>query len=183
MSSSTGKGRSIDFRASRLLHFWGYLAGLVLIPAAGIGFVLLWRLERNVARIGLTLEDRRVRIRTGLDPRDPEAERIVDASAILRVETRPLAPPAGWLGVETLVLHAGAGDIRVPGLKQAGRIRKALEAIVAEAAERKRKADSQRPRGTLTKPGSTDQLNELTLLWQQGLITDEEFDAQKRNFS
>lgn len=183
MGSTSGERRTLDVRSSRLAHLWGYLAGVLLLPAAGIGLYLIWRLERRVANTRLIVEERRIRIRTGGDPRDPDGERILDVSAIVKVESHPLPPPGGWFGLGALVVHGGAGEVRIGGLRKVGHLRQAIERSIAEAGERKRAGTGERRGTTRTKPGSTDQMNELTLLWQQGLVSDEDFEREKGKFN
>lgn len=163
---------------SRWTHFWAYLVAFILIPIAGIGFLLIWRLERRRRSKVFVAETDRIRLP---DPDSRDDERVIDLLVIQKIEVNPSTVPGRWFGIDSLTFQVGSGEIKIDGIRHANRLKETIELAIQHLKASKK---SSKPRSTQSEtiPGSTDQLNELTFLWQQGLITDDQFEKEKKNF-
>lgn len=164
---------------SRWAYFWSYLFATLLIPAAGFGFFLFWRVEKKRVSRALIADEDRLRIP---DPDEPGGGRLLDLLVIQKIEIQNAAVPGRWFGVQTLIFQTGSGEIYVPGIQNASRLKETI-LTAAKILSEKRQKTAKKEVQSKTIPGSTDQLNELTLMWQQGLIDDQQFDRERKKFS
>lgn len=164
---------------SRWAFFWSYLWAVTMIPVAGIGLILLWRVEKKRKGKAVIAESERIRIP---DPDTPGEQRVLDLLVIQKIELVSSSIPGKWFGIGSLVFHVGSGEIKLDGVRNANRLRETIHKAIEELNKSKRSSPNERVKSE-TIPGSTDQMNELTFLWQQGLITDDQFEQEKKKFS
>ncbi len=170
---------TIQIPISRWSFFWSYLIAICLIPAAGLGFFLLWKVENTRASKALIAEEERIRIP---DSQELGGVRILDLMVIHDVQIRDTPFPGRWFGVKSLIFLSGSGDIRVDGISNAAKIKETIQ-LAAYNLRKKRQQPGRKVVQFQSIPGSTDQLNELTLMWQQGLIDDDQFERERTKFS
>lgn len=163
---------------SRWRHFWNYLFAFILTPIAGIGLLLFWRLEKRRKAHAFVAEKDRIRLP---DPDSLGAERVIDLLVIQKIEVNPSTVPGKWFGVGSLTFHVGSGEIKLDGIRHANRLKETIEQAIQHLKASQKSSKTKQVKSE-TIPGSTDQLNELTFLWQQGLITDDQFEKEKKNF-
>ena len=81
--------------------------------------------------------------------------------------------------IASVIVESGARTITLKGIRDATKVQHiietAVEAIRREASDK----GSREPAANLRQAGQLEQLNDLVGLWQQGLLTDEEY--QKEN--
>lgn len=152
-----------------------YLYSILLIPVFGIGLIALWFVWNKHKQYEYRISDR------GLTIIDKEYERKVDLTEIRSVKLEQ-----DWLrkklGVGSVVLQLEDTEAYLLGLQNPEPIYEAIETAVAAATRRKEQREEQKPREPNHKPGSMDRMNELTGMWQQGLISDEDFENERRHF-
>jgi len=157
-------------------YFWQYLGSILLIPVFGVGIILLWRLHRQKSSICYEIFDSHI-IRHG-----NELTQRVDLADVSEVQVRRRRIDK-FLETGDVILKSPSDDLRIIGQKNpehlAELIEKAAEAEKIRIAEQHK---SKKSAEVTHKPGTLDKLNDLTGLWQQGLISDEEFRKESRHF-
>lgn len=155
--------------------FWWWLAGLLLLPLYGAGLALLWFAWRKWRSVRFVIEERHILCRYRDGDRRIDLASIDSARADQGVVER-------LFGIGSVHLGIGSGSVEMPGMKNPHRLASMI--TKAAASERGRLArKSPRPvPPDAPDPGTLDKMDYLTGLWQQGLISDEEFDREKRYF-
>jgi len=150
---------------------WLYLFVIcaLAIPLFGLGLIAGFFLLRHIRGISYRLSD------TGVDlHRDGRVtslswDAVSGASAVSR---------AGRLG--HVVLHTVDGDIRLLFLEDAFGLAETIQAMLdARKAVQEERFDPREPE----LPMGNDRLNDLTALWQQGLISEEDYLAERKHFT
>lgn len=83
-------------------------------------------------------------------------------------------------GLGTLILETESHEWSLPYMHGAGSAADILNQAIQALATRQRPKPT-RPESPLS-PQQMDRMDELTGLWQQGLISDEDFDRERRHF-
>ncbi|MEX2600549.1 MAG: hypothetical protein WD355_02805 [Balneolaceae bacterium] len=169
--------RTIQLQPSWKSQFWLLAGGVLLLPLLGIGLILLVRARRVVKSAVYLIRDKSISITS---TSHPSREMVI--SDIKDVSVRQ-----SWIGKKLDV-----GDI---GIRQesgetswllgqenphqlAGLIRHA-----ARAEQMRLQQQEKRERRTPDyDPGSMERMEYLTGIWQQGLISDEEFRKEREHF-
>jgi hypothetical protein len=169
------RNRSIRLKPSWKSWFWYWLAAIILLPLFGIGLLPAFYALRKQSAVRFVVKDRSLVRRT----RSREEE--IDLLDIQSTNVHQ-----SWiekkLNTGTVLLYVGPRMIEMPGMtepdKLSGLIRKAAEAArSAASASRPEPEPSPSP-----SPGTLDKMDYLTGLWQQGLISNEEYEREKKYF-
>ena len=156
--------------------FWGYFFGVVLIPLFGIGLFVLWNIHSKRKAISYEVTDRQIKA-TG-----KEYSQTVDLANITQIDVEQ-----NWLeqkmGIGDLRITTESREIQILGQNDP----KELSEMIGHAvkAERKRIEELNKVETKAEEapnPGTMDRMDYLTGLWQQGLITNEEFEKEKKHF-
>lgn len=156
--------------------FWSYLGSGLLIPLFGVGLPLLWLVHRQRRSTSYEVRDHSIRQK---DRRGTIAMQLVQIDEI-RVHR-------SWIdkrsGIGTLALLGGGVRLEMYGIENPESLARLIEEA-AEAARRAaypvRKVEHRKPEYEV--PGTLDQLDYLTSMWQQGLLTHEEYLKEKEQF-
>lgn len=153
------------------LPFW--IAGLLLLPIFGLGLLsLLWgylRWRRNM----WVVHDRHLVLANG---RERHTVSLADLERVRVTRSRL----ERQFGLGTLILETGDDRWQLPWLRGAGSAADALNRAIQTMANR---TEEKPPRPTAPlSPQRMDRMDELTSLWQQGLISDEDFERERRHF-
>lgn len=167
--------KSTSLTSSPLHYIWWYLSGVLTLPVLGLGALLLYRIERSRRGHIIELHEQHLSIR------ENGQSRTIALDTIRSVRLKPSPFPGSWYGVGSLVLDAGAGEAVLKGIRGADRIKDALEAAIASLQDVQTSQQDTEAVPTTT-PGGDDRMNELTLMWQQGLISEEDFQREQRHF-
>lgn len=168
--------KSITLTPSHKSLFWWYVLGILLTPLFGVGFYLIWRLYTNHNSISYIITDQTI---TSSDSR---IEQNIDLLTIKSVSVYQK-----WIGkkfeVGTLTIHTETATMDLIGIEKPHRLAEMIKA--AAEAERKRieaiqKKKPEKPEPS--KPGRDDRMDYLTGLWQQGLISNEDFEKERKHF-
>ena len=166
----------ITLKPDHKSQFWWYLTGFILIPLFGLGLYLIYRVYKNHQAIRYTVSDRQI---TAEDLKISENMDLANITDI-DIEQR-------WIdkkfGIGNLTLKTDSRALKLIGLENPAQ----LSNMILQAAEAERlriqKLEQQTRRAKEnTKPGSIDKMNYLTGLWQQGLISNEDFEKEKKHF-
>jgi len=168
--------KSIDLKPSWKRWFWGYFFGFLLIPFFGLGLLVLWRVHNRKKSYTYRVTDKKITVS------DKHVTQSVDLANIKNLDVEQ-----NWLDrkldIGDLVLTTETRSLKLLGQTDpsalSSMIARAIEAERARVAEEKKvKASPVEP----ASPGSLDRLDYLTGLWQQGLISDEDFKKEKKHF-
>lgn len=166
----TQPAKSVTLTASWKGFIWQYITGFLLLPVL-IGFYLIWKTVREHQGHSYMLTDRDI---TVIDRKFSDKADLAD---IKRVEIKDRK-----FGTGTLVLKTRTRSLEMKAIENPDRIKEAVDKAIRAEQQRLSTQQKARPKENTYDPGSMDGLEYLTGLWQQGLISDEEYRAQKRNF-
>ncbi len=155
-------------------YFWHYLFGVLLLPV-GLGFILLWVALRRQKSLNYVIKDRSISFHEGNYSQSLELFTIQHTS----VQQSGLQKR---LNIGDIVLKANASSITLEGLKNPKALLEKID--LAIEAEQKRVAAEQaiKPREVKSDPGAIDRVDYLIGLWQQGLISDEDYNEERKKF-
>jgi hypothetical protein len=159
----------------KVTYFWWFLLGVLLIPVFGAGFVIIYlKLKERNATV-YKVSDRFIEVVT------PEFNEKTDLANIREADVNQR-----WIekrfSTGTIYLRTKSKTTELKGIKHPRRIAGII--LQAAEAERIRLSEMQKTKSVRKEPasaGSIDRLETLTGLWQQGLITNEEFKAERKN--
>lgn len=152
-----------------------YLKAILMIPLLGYGLYRLWKMYQHQQNTTFEITDNDVRAYSA------DGKTILNLADISEV-TVLQAGLDKRLGVARLFLSSGDNEILIPGLENADQLENVLHAAILQEKKRRehhRELEQKKPRHA---PGSLEKMNDLTGLWQQGLITDEEFEQERKKF-
>ncbi len=169
------KDQSFTLRTNWKHFFIPYLLAVLAIPVFGIGLIALYFVWKKHREVTYKVTN------TQITSIDEKFHRTVDLANIewLELEQSWLQ---GKLNVGTLVLHTSASEMRLVGMAAP----QPLMQIIEQAVEAEKEFKRQRPRTKLREPeyepGSMDKIDYLTGLWQQGLISNEDYEKERKHF-
>jgi hypothetical protein len=156
-------------------HFWWYLLGVLSIPLLGAGFIIIYIKSKELRSTAYKISDRYIEVVT------PNITEKTDLANITRADVNQR-----WIdkrfSMGTIHLHTKSKTTELKGINNPHRIAEII--LRAAEAERIRINEMQKTRPERKEPasaGSIDRLDYLTGLWQQGLITNEEFETERKN--
>lgn len=176
-SSMTQKNtdRTYTLEPSWKQFFWGYTLSILAIPLFGIGFVALYFVRKNHQQIVYEISN------TQIKRVDEKYEHNVDLADITRVELIK-----SWmqqkLSIGTLVLYTSASKMMLEGVEEPEKLKELLEQAIQWEIKRQQEQQKTKTREPDYQPGSMEKMNYLTGLWQQGLISDEDYEKERRHF-
>jgi hypothetical protein len=149
---------------------WLYLFVICVlaIPLFGAGLVAGFFLLKHIRSLSYHLSDSGVELHRGGVVTSLRWDQVSDASAVSR---------AGRLG--HVVLHTAEGDLRLLFLEDAFGLAETIQAMLK--ARKAHQEERFEPRESETGMGN-DRLNDLTALWQQGLISEEDYLVERKHF-
>ncbi|WP_372638201.1 hypothetical protein [Fodinibius sp.] len=167
--------KSIELTISWKNHLPGYVLSILLIPLFGIGLLGLYWVRKRQQRLSYRVTDTRI------SARDAKYQRNVDLVSIERVEVRQ-----SWLQekleVGDLELHTSASSMTLFGMENPYHLKGMLEKAVAAQKKQQQTEKERERREPEYDPGSMDKIDYLTGLWQQGLMSDEDYKKERRHF-
>jgi hypothetical protein len=156
-------------------HFWWYVLGVALIPFLGVGLILIYLKYKELSSTTYKITDREIEAIT------PDYSEKTDLASI-----KDASVSQSWtekrFSIGTILLKTESKTTELRGIKNPKQIADMF--LQAAEAERQRIRESQKTKPVQKEPetaGTLDRLEYLTGLWQQGLITNEEFKTEKKN--
>lgn len=168
---------SIELNPTWKRWFWGYFFGILLIPVFGIGIAILWVVHSRRNKISYIVTDCQI------EQMDQKVSQKIDLANIKSLDVEQ-----NWLekkfDIGDIVVSTETRSMRLKGQANPANLSDLISAAVR--AERKRIEELSRmekaPKEELPSPGTLDRMNYLTGLWQQGLLSDEDFEKEKKHF-
>jgi len=147
-----------------------------LIPLLGIGIYIIWRAQRTRKSIRYEIYDRYIL------SKDSKYTQRVDLADISEINIRQR-----WIDKKfntgDLLISSPASTMELLGIRKPDQTATLIEHAVA--AEKQRISELKRsaePASVKHDPGTLDKLDYLTGLWQQGLISDSDFEQERKHF-
>lgn len=165
----TDNQKSITLTPSWKAFFWSYVFGVILVPVL-FGIYLLWKTRKKHKGISYKITDRRITVVDG------HISQNIDLADIRQAKAGEMR-----FGVGPVILKTQGREVELLGLKNPGVISTSIEKAVEAELKRLEAKKQTKPRPTQYDPGTMDRLDYLTGLWQQGLMSDEDFQAEKKN--
>lgn len=167
--------KSIILTPSRKNYFWGYLIGVLLIPLL-IGIVVIWFINRKRNSIQYQITDTSVSKVTKEDKTQLELINILETS-VSQTGLQKL------LGIGNIKLKANVSELILEGIENPESFLEKIDTAIAYQKEKLKASEKIKPRKPTHDPGTLEKLDYLTGLWQQGLISDEDYDQERKKFS
>lgn len=168
--------KSIELRPDWKRWFWSYFFGILLIPLLGIGLFVLWKVHQKKKSIIYKVTDQQIKA---------TEENISQTVDLTNIKTLDVVQ--NWLDqqfdIGDIILITESRQISLLGQKKPKSLADTISAAIHY--ERKRIAELNKEKEKqidLPPPGTLDKLDYLTGLWHQGLISNEDFEKEKKNF-
>jgi hypothetical protein len=167
--------RHIKLKPDWRAYFWRYVLGILLIPVIGIGLIVLWYTHKMRNSIHYEIHDRFIReLKSGNSVK-------IDLVSIKNVEIlQSFTEKLFHIG--SVKLEAPVSSIELIGMKDPDVLADTILKAKAAEESRLRKKNRRKSPSPEYHPGTLDNLDYLTGLWQQGLISDEDFKKEKKHF-
>ncbi|NBC02491.1 MAG: hypothetical protein GVY20_02180 [Bacteroidetes bacterium] len=168
------KEKKIELQPKKSHNFWWYVVGVLLIPLLA-GIYLLYKKVKELSEIHYKITDKTI---TSVSSSYTESVDIANINDV-KIDQR-------WIdkqfGIGNLQLVTNTRKVDLIGLENP----KNLADLIMKAAEAERyKIEQQQKKErveTKSSPGSLDKLDYLTGLWQQGLISNDDYLREKKHF-
>ena len=166
--------KSIQLQPSKTYHLWWYIVGVLLTPIL-VGFYILYKKISELSATSYKITDQSI---TAIHSDYTETVDIANINEV-KIHQR-------WIdkrfGIGSLQLITNTRKVDLIGLKNpenlANMILKAAEVERLRIKEKEKRKREQ----TEVSAGNLDKLDYLTGLWQQGLITNDEYLQEKKHF-
>lgn len=167
--------KSIILTPSRKNYFWGYLIGVLLIPLL-IGIFIIWYINRKRNSIQYQITDTSISKVAKEDKTELELVNILETS-VSQTGVQKL------LGIGDIKLKANVSELMLEGIGKPESFLEKIDTAIAYQKEKLKASEKIKPRKPTHEPGTLEKLDYLTGLWQQGLISDEDYDHERKKFS
>lgn len=170
--------KAVTYRPHWKQYYSSYVWAYAAIPLFGAGFYFLRKLDRK--RRNQTVCVFNDKIRFGDDP-DSRVVRIQDLQTVRRNVSKVQAKH----GLACVIITTESDELLVSGIpaKEAENLENAL--YLAIETEKKHRALREKAKGDYDdtiKTGGLEHLNSLIGMWQQGLISEEDFEKEQQKF-
>ena len=167
--------KTITLKSSWKNHLLEYILSIIFVPLFGIGLLGLYWVYKKQNKYNYTFSD------TQISSRDQKYQRNIDLVNIEKVSVQQ-----NWiqkkLAVGDIRLETTATSMTLRGIADPFDLKDMLEKAISVQKERQKKKKRTKPKQPDRDPGTMDRLDYLTGLWQQGLVSDEDFEKEKKRF-
>lgn len=169
--------KSIELRPSWKRWFWGYLLGILLIPAAGIGLAVLWYVHTSRQKFSYTVSDRQIRTV------EKTISQTVDLANVKNLDVHQNFLDKKF-NIGDVVLTTESRSVTLLGQSDPHTLSDMISRGIRAELKRIEEESNieEQPEEESSAPGTLDKLDYLTGLWQQGLISDEDFEKERKHF-
>ncbi len=168
------KNKSFTLTPDWKYFFFAYLLSILTIPII-VGLVALYFVRKRRKSIQYDLTD------TQIKAFDAKYQQNIDLVNIQKVEIEQ-----NWLhskfGIGSLQIHTSVSKMVLLGLERPEDIKEIIERVVDSLQNQSEAATQKETPKQKYNPGSMEKINYLTGLWQQGLISDEDYEKERKHF-
>lgn len=150
--------------------FLALFFGVLLSPVL-IGLFILWQTRKKQSGISYKITDQKITVIEG------NYSQNIDLADI-----RKAVPGELKFGVGPITLKTQGREIELIGIENPKAIASSIEKAVEAELKRLEAKKQTKPREVKYDPGSMDRLDYLTGLWQQGLVSNEDFEKERKKF-
>jgi hypothetical protein len=167
--------KSFNIYPEKTYHFWWFIAGILLIPLLGAGIYIIYRKYRELSSITYKVTDHQI----------SEINQNIAATIDL-ADIHDISVEKRWIDknfdIGTLNIKTGTHSLQMLGIKNPEKLSSLI--MAAAEAERRRLAEINKLNKAkpIVPPENLDKLDYLTGLWQQGLISDDDFKKERKHF-
>jgi len=167
--------KSITYQTNRKNYQSEYVRAWLLLPVFGYGFLKLHKLNKKVKAGTYRIFNDRIEAGEG------EATKTIYINKLEKVE-RIQSEEQRKYKLSDLILYTETEQLKLVGIRQAEQIEDVL--YVAIEKKKQRKALQKKAKGDYTeyKIGGLEQMNNLVGMWQQGLISNEDFEREQKKY-
>lgn len=166
--------KSITLSPSWKNYFWVYLLGVLLAPLL-IGIVLLWFINKTRNQTIYTITD------FTISRSDKDGKISLDLVHILSTSYSQTKLQK-LFGIGDIKLQANVSELVLEGIEHPSSLLEKIDTAIAFQKERLKASEKIKPRKATHDPGILEKLDYLTGLWQQGLISDEDYEEERKKF-
>lgn len=167
--------KTVELKPEKSYHFWWYCLGVLLTPLLGYGIYLILKKKSELDSVTYRISDETITIE------EENYKQNVDLVNIQSAEVQQR-----WIdqrfGIGTLILKTESRKVRLKGIKNARPLSGMILEAAADIRKRLRREKNKKRSIPDKNAGSLDKMDYLTGLWQQGLITNEEYEKERRHF-
>ena len=149
--------------------------GILLIPLAGAGLIVIYIYLRKWKRVRYRITNAYV------EHFDGEHSTKIQLSEILSCQTGHNRLEKRF-GLGDIVITASQGSIRLRGISQPEPLAELIERAAATERDRQELRREVQQTTPVHSTGTLDKKNELVGLWQQGLISEQDFQQEMKKF-
>lgn len=170
-----GTEKVIQYQTHWKQYYREYLKAWALIPVLGAGFFKLKKLNGRLEKKVYRIFNDRIELGKGEDA-------ITLYISDLRKVKKEQSAEQRKYGLADVIVGNESQTYRLEGLEHADALEDVL--YIAIKTEEKRRALEEKAKGDHDiDPGGLDQMNYLTGLWQQGMISEEDFEKERKKFN
>jgi len=155
--------------------FWWFITGIILTPLLGIGIYIIFKKKRELSAIHYRITDH------SITATDVSYSQKIDLANIIDISVQQR-----WIdkkfNLGNVTIHTDSRSITLLGMNNPQN----LAEMILQAAEAERlrieKLKQIKQKAKTDRPVSIEKLDYLTGLWQQGLISNEDFEKEKKHF-
>ena len=167
--------KTYTIRPSWKHFFWSYVLSVITIPLAGAGLIGLYLVRKKHKSIRYKVSDDRI---TSIDQKYQHNVDLVDIQDVHIHQS--------WLqeqlGIATLELETSASHMNLLGISNPAELKKILLQAIQDEKKRQQQREETQRKQPEREPGNMEKMDYLTGLWQQGLISEEDYKAEKKHF-
>ena len=170
---STNTSRKKVIHPSAKYYFWLYLAGILLTPIL-IGLVILWQIRKKQNEYKYVISDQ------SITAEDGTYSQRFDLVSLENVDVKQ-SWIHGKLNVGELILHKDGAQMSLKGIESPHELQDMLLTVSANLKAMQEKKHPE-PVEKVEHHENSDRINYLTGLWQQGLLSDEDYHKERKHF-
>lgn len=167
--------KTITLTPSWKNYFWGYFFGFLLLPVL-VGIIILWSTNKKRRNLRFEISDTSIAVIQDSDKQELSLIDILSTS----VEQSKLQ---SLFNIGDIHLQANVSKLVLEGIENPASLLEKIETAIAYQKELIKASQKMKPKRPTHDPGTLDKMDYLTGLWQQGLISDEDYDEELKNFS
>lgn len=166
--------KTITLTPSWKNYFWRYFFGVLLAPVL-IGIVLIWHTNKTRKNIYFQISDNSI---TKFEEGSSTELKLIN---ILETSLNQNGLQKIF-SIGDIKLQANVTEIVLSGLEKPESLLENIDTAIAYQKEQLKVTEKFKPREASHKPGTLEKLDYLTGLWQQGLISDADYDEERKKF-
>lgn len=155
-------------------YFRGYAFGFLLLPVL-VGIIILWFTIKKQKSVRFEISDHSIAVLQNSDKRELSLVDILSTS----VEQSKFQT---LFNIGDIHLQANVSTLILTGIEEPEGLLEKIDTAIAYQKEQLKASKQIQARKPTHDPGTLEKLDYLTGLWQQGLISDEDYDSERKKF-